>query len=121
MAKRIIILDRIPLGGGRLAFNYVLWAEVPLARQPFYAHPNAKSVWTGASTQENADIASGAILERVGVYQDRTPEASETIADVRAALQAAWTAFQNEVTNADIRWQRYGTSWNGTTWTAAGA
>lgn len=120
MAKRIIILDRLPMNG-RLAFNYVLWAEVPLARQPFYTNAGAKSVWAGASVQENADIAAGIILERAGVYQDRTPLATETIADVRAALQAAWAAFQNEVTNTDVRWSRYGTSWDGTTWTAAGA
>lgn len=120
MARRIIILDRIPMNG-RLAFNYVLWAAVPVERQPFYANAGAKSVWLGASAQENADIASGAILERVGTYQDRTPLATETIAHVRAALQAAWAAFQNEVTNADTRWERYGTSWDGTTWTAAGA
>lgn len=120
MARRIIILDRIPMNG-RLAFNYALWADVPAARQPFYANPSAKSAWTGASTQENAAIASGAILESVGAYQDRTPRATETIADVRAALQAAWAAFQDQVTNADVKWSRYGTSWDGTSWTAAGA
>lgn len=120
MARRIIILDRIPMNR-RLAFNYVLWAAVPAERQAFYANANAKSAWPGASSQENADIAAGAVLERVGTYQDRTPNATETLADVRAALQTAWAAFQNEVTNLDVRWSRYGTSWDGTTWTAAGA
>lgn len=120
MAKRIIILDRLPMNG-RLAFNYVLWADVPSARQSFYADANAKSLWTGASVTENAAIASGAVLERAGVYQDRTANATETIADVRNALQTAWTAFQDEVTNGDVRWSRYGTNWDGTTWTATGA
>lgn len=120
MARRIIILDRIKMNG-RLAFNYALWADVPAARQAFYAVAGAKSVWTGASAEENAAIASGAVLEQVGTYQDRTPNASETIADVRAALVVLWTAFQDQVTNADVKWSRYGTSWDGTTWTAAGA
>lgn len=120
MAKRVIILERLPMNG-RLAFRYAMWADVPSARQAFYADPNAKSVWTGATAEENAAIASGAVLEQVAEYQDRTSLATETIADVRAALQAAWTAFQNQVTNADVKWSRYGTNWDGTTWTAGGA
>ena len=42
-----------------------------------------------------------------------------TNAQIRTMLQAEFTARQNAV-NAYNPWTRYGTLWDGTTWTAGG-
>lgn len=117
--KRIIILDRLP--GARLSFRFVMWAAVPVARQSFYADPSAKSAWPGASAQELLDIQSGAVVERVAVFSDPSPDPAFGLPEIRAALQQQWTAFQAEVTSSN-QWQRFGSFWDDSgNWTAGGA
>ena len=112
MAKRVIILDQLDTR----TYRYALWADVPPPRQPFYAKPGAVSVWTGASAAENAALASGAIVEHVDQFN---VPAGTPIADVRALLQTQWQGFQDRIT-ADNPWVRYGTFWDGVTWTPGG-
>lgn len=109
--KRVIILER--QSGGR--FKYGLWADVPLSRQSFYANPNAKSQWLGATATENAAIAAGKVVEYVDVTA-----IDGTVQQVQAALQARWNDFQKEINNKNP-WIRYGTFWDGTSWTLGGA
>ena len=111
MAKRIIVLD---LTGGTL--RAALWADVPVARQPFYAQPGAVSAWKDASGPENAALASGAVAEKVIAY---TPAPGETQAQGRAILIAKWTSWQAYVT-ATNPWARYGSFYDGSSWTAGG-
>ena len=112
-AKRIIILDRNQ--GGR--FGYALWADVPATRQSFYADVNKKSVWLGASVAENGDIAAGRVVEDVNeaALPPGTP-----IVQIQNFLEQQWADFQTRITNANP-WNRYGTFWDGTTWTVGGA
>lgn len=111
MAKRVIILDSV----GTL-YHVVLWADVPVARQPFYAAQGARSQWNGASQAEHDAIASGAVAERVIEFNLFS---GEGLAAVRARLQATWQAYQDEIA-VHNSWARYGTFWDGTTWTAGG-
>ncbi len=113
-AKRAIILDRLEPGRFRVA----LWADVPAARQQFYAKGGAVSAWTGASAAENTAIATGAVAERV---QDIAASSGATVATLRTLIQQAWQAFQDEITQENP-WNRYGAFWDGVTltWTAGG-
>lgn len=110
-AKNIIILEKND-SGYRVAF----WADVPATRQSFYANPIKRSLWGGASTEENAAIAAGTVTE--SAEQINVP-AGATIPQMQAFLESRWTAFQSYITSYNP-WLRYGTFWNGTTWTAGG-
>lgn len=123
MARKVIITKREQTGAaGSFVFNYALWADVPAARQRFYANPNAGSVVIaeasagdgGITAAELAAIRSGAVRERAG---------SGTWVNYAAAkpdLQQAQADWQNEVSgNAPFvnEWNRYGSSFDGTSWT----
>lgn len=114
MAKQIIILDQV--SGPSTSFRYLFWAAVPLARQPFYANPGAKSIWTGASAAENTALQLGQVVEKGDVYSVPT---GATIAAIKASLQTMWAAYQATIT-ASNHWSQYGTFWDGTTWTTGG-
>lgn len=108
MARRIIILDQTDAQ----TWRWAMWADVPAARQSFYANASATSAVKDATAGELSSIQTGAIAERVG--QSAFP--GMTVTNVQTALIAAFNAFQAEITNANL-WSRYGTSWDGTTWT----
>ena len=111
-SKLIIILDR-PAGG---RFNYALWADVPLARQPFYAQVGQVSAWTGASAAENTAIAAGQVVERI----EGLPLDGQTLPQVQAFLIQRQLDFQAEI-NAVNTWTRYGTFYKDAAWTLGGA
>lgn len=111
-AKRVIILDQVD----QRTFRYVLWADVPVARRPFYAVAGKTSVWTGAAATDNAALTNGSVVERVDHVV--VPEGT-SLPDVRTLLQAQWVGFQDEIT-ASNPWSRYGSFWDGTTWTPSG-
>ena len=112
MAKRVIILEQLDTR----TYRYALWVNVPVPRQPFYAKSGAISAWTGASVAENAAIASGAVAEHVDHFN--VPEGTGLPA-VRALLETQWQGFQARIT-ADNPWVRYGTFWDGISWTTGG-
>ncbi len=115
---RIIILDR-PEPTNTNVYRYVLWADVPTARQPFYsalAGPTAISAWKDALTADNTALQNGSVVEMVDTIQ--VPSAA-TLAEIRVFLQGRWTDFQADVT-ARNPWQRFGTNWDGTAWVAGG-
>lgn len=107
----VIILDQ-PTGDSNL-YRYAMWADVPAARQSFYANAAAKSQWLGATTTDNQNLQSGAMVEQV--VTQRVPPGS-TIAQIEGFLQTAWTNFQAQI-NAANPWIHYGSTWDGTTWT----
>lgn len=108
----VIILDRDTNDN---EFSYVLWADVPVARQPFYANANAKSAWAGATTADNTALQNGSVVEQSGAQ--RVPVGATT-AQMQAFLQQRWTDYQAAITAANP-WQRYGSTWDGTTWVLA--
>ena len=108
---RAVVLDRTPNGH----LNYILWADVPLARRGFYASTGV-SAWRGALASDQAAIQSGAVAEavrQVNVFS--TTQAPE----IRAQVEADWTAFQAAVDGANP-WRFYGIAWDGITWSTSG-
>lgn len=115
MAKRIVILERINEPSD-LAFQFVLWADVPVARQARYADPNATSAYAEATAAEIDAIKTGAVAEQLG---SGTAAAGTPLAQIYAKLETRWEQWQDEV-NTRNPWVRYGSSWDGTTWTQDG-
>lgn len=121
-AKRVIILDRLldaetQAGEGTSQqWRYMLWADVPLARQPFYAKPGITSEWKDASAADLTALQTGQVVERVATAL--IPRVA-TLPQVRTALETEWQIFQDRIT-AMNPWLRYGTFWDGATWTAGG-
>jgi hypothetical protein len=109
---RVIVLDQ----ADARTFHYVLWADVPLARQPFYARPGAVSVWKDALPADNAALVSGAVVERDDTIGFPV---GTNLATAQAALQTQWQSFQDEITALN-RWARYGTTFDGAAWTPGG-
>lgn len=114
MATKVIILETVSAADSR-SIRYAMWADVPAARQKFYANPAFVSAYLDASAGELALLRSGAVVERV------TQEMLDgNNAAIRTALQARFTAFQAEITALN-NWAKYGSTFDGTTWTAGGA
>lgn len=113
MARKIIILEADSAGQGEVGFRYALWADVPPARQVRYANASFVSAVAGATGAEVTALQTGAVTERVGSarWQQGT-----TIPQVQGFLIAAFNTFQAEISAANP-WQRYGTSWDGSSWT----
>ena len=112
---RIIVLEKTRDDADTI--NYVLWADVPAARQPHYADANSPptkvSAWPGATPADNAALQNGSVAERVD--SQRTPKGTG-MAAVQSQLETNWQAYQSEI-NAYNPWQRYGSTWDGTSWT----
>ena len=111
--KKIIILERL---GTLNDCNYCFWLTVPATRQAFYANPDAMSSYKNASTQELQDIKDGKVKEVTGY---KTYEASTTIAQVKADLISKYNDAQSEIDNYNP-WIKYGSYWDGTSWTVGG-
>ena len=108
---RIIVLDHDDRN-----FNYLVWAAVPTARQPFYADANKVSAWKGALAADNADLQMGRITETA--HSISMPEGAK-YEQVLAEMVSVANLFQTKITDFNP-WDRYGTTWDGTSWTAGG-
>jgi hypothetical protein len=115
ITKRVIVLEQISTAPP--TYRYALWADVPVARQAFYAarQAGAVSAWKDASVADNTALQNGSVTER----SDTTVmNAGDTLATAQTRLQGIWTAFQAEITAANP-WLRYGSfmdtanSWTG--------
>lgn len=107
---KIIILETEP---GKV--NYALWADVPAARQRFYADASKVSVWKDALAADNTALQNGSVVERV-FSEDISRGAAS--APLRAFLEARAQDFQTKI-NAHNPWSRYGTTYD-TAWVAGG-
>jgi hypothetical protein len=107
---RVIILDQDPNIPGD--YRFLMWADVPSARQSFYASPGAVSAWAGATAADNTALQNGSMTERL--TSQRIPS-GVGIAQIEAFLQSQWNAFQTSVANSNP-WLHYGSTWDGTTW-----
>jgi hypothetical protein len=110
----VIVLDKV----GPTSYRYAMWADVPTARQSFYASTSiSKSAWNGASSQDIANLQSGAVVEKVDVYQVST---TDTVASVEAILAATALSFQNGVASNNP-WAFYGSFQSSSgVWTTTG-
>jgi hypothetical protein len=94
-------------------YRAALWADVPASRQQFYTQPTTYvSAWSGATAADNTNLQNGSMVEIV--ILERVPPGT-TITQVETNLQAAWTDYQNNITNYNP-WAHYGSTWDGTTW-----
>lgn len=125
-ARLIVILKRAVQPDGHPRFDYVLRADVPVARQPFVADAIAAapilyfSPFRPISPDTDPDaagIASGAIMETFGSL---IVDPALTLAEVQGILQRLQLDFQT-ATTADKTYLRYGSFFNGTAWTGQGA
>lgn len=112
---RIVILDK-PEVNNPNRYRYLFWADVPTARQPFFARAGAVSTWKDAIAADNTALQNGSVVERVDTID--VPQ-SATVAQIQTFLETRWVDFQNTVTNINL-WTQYGRTWNGTTWVAGG-
>lgn len=114
--KQIIILEKV-VGASVVSYKYALWAAVPLARQPFYTRPTTyKSAWKDAALADNTALQAGQIVELVESFSTPT---SQSLAQIKALLEARFTAFQTDITSTNL-WDRYGSYFDGVTWTNGG-
>ena len=112
---RIILLDKDR--NDPHVYNFLLWADVPVARQARYAQPaGTRSIWTGATTTDNANLVNGVVVERAETVK---VQEGITLLQAQTLLQQAWTEYQAKITTTNP-WSRYGTTWDGTTWVAGG-
>ena len=109
--KRIIILERI--FDPELRFKYLLWAEVPVGNESYFANPNNISAYKNIGPADQLKLINGDLVERVGEYQTLKDTPLATIAN---DLKTLWASFNNEIQNHNPT-VKYGFSWDGTTWT----
>ena len=95
--------------------NYAFWADVPLARQPFYADAGKVSAWKGATAADNAALQNGSVVEKTDSI---VFEPSAGAPRIRQELEALHNRFQNKIT-AHNPWSKYGTTLD-TVWTNGG-
>ena len=108
---KIIILETKP---GKV--NYAFWADVPAARQRFYADASKVSVWKDATAADNTALQNGSVLEEV--FTDKV-SGGVGPAQLRSFLEAKYTEFQDRISNFNP-WSRYGTVFD-SVWTAGRA
>lgn len=119
MARKIIVLDQPGLPSD-LTYRVAFWLTVPASRQPYQAVLNAgtRSQVIGPAAPTAAelnDFATGAVIEQVVTvpFVPGTP-----LATILAQLQSLYNAAQAQSDSAAFnQWNRYGSSWDGTTWT----
>lgn len=112
MAKQIIILDHPDANRYKVAF----WLPVPVARQSFYANANKDSAFANISTQELADLRAGLFIEQIDEFNF---EAAATLAQTKTFLINEYNA-RLATAFALNQWNRYGSFFDGVSWTAGG-
>jgi hypothetical protein len=122
-SKRVIVLERLTTretAWGDQApqfWSYVFWADVPAGRQSFYANPTLESAVKNIASADLTALQNGSVVEKLDVLQ---VDKGTTIGQLQTLLETKWTAYQTQITNYNP-WNRYGTFWDGASWTAGGA
>ena len=114
MAKRIIILEKI--SEDFLSYRYCLWADVPATRQSYYVNANFASKFKNIGDLEKLDLQNGKVSEFSDII---VVSPKITLPEIQSALIKKWQEFQDFV-NSNNPWIRYGTFYDGTTWTVGG-
>lgn len=110
---RVIVLNKT----GPLYYRFALWADVPAARQRFFASTGKVSAWADATTADNTNLQNGSVTERVDTYNVNS---TDNVASVQAILGNVWQSFQDGVTAANP-WVFYGTNLSSSgVWTTTG-
>lgn len=117
--RQVVILDT-PEQNGVMQLRGFFWFAIPdgSARIPRPGFVSAGVGLTGAkalTTQEQADLESGAVREE---RFDATFATSTPNTVIRAELQRRWSDRAADLSAEAPTRQFYGSSWDGTTWTA---
>lgn len=118
-SRAIVVLTQDASGADFAAYTYLLRADVPTGREPFYANASYVSRFVPLAPDTDPDLAglqAGEITETVGTVR---LSSAMTLAEVKAWLIARQEAFQAAVTDRTT-WSRYGTYYDLTKWTAQG-
>jgi hypothetical protein len=113
--KRIIILDFDRPG----TVHFVMRADVPPGQEGAYARSDYTSIVGDPVDPDLTAIRNGTVTERIeqAEFDPVGGEAPTAFRDrVQAGLEAAWAAFQADVTARQPR-RFFGRWWGGTTWT----
>ena len=112
----IVILERTSVNP--LTIRYVLRANVPTARQPYFADATKTSMYKNIAAPDLAALRAGQVVERGGsdVVEGRT------VAQIKSGLIAEQITFQEQVnTDGEMNpYKYYGTAWDGTVWVNGG-
>lgn len=109
--RKIVIMEQV---GEPADYRVAFRLDVPVARRVFYANAAATSSVVGATPEEVAALQAGEIFEVVRTFPR---DNGTTVAQLRTALVETHGRLQDRLTTNNI-WNRYGTSWDGATWTA---
>jgi hypothetical protein len=125
MPKKIIILDKLG-ESSNVSYRVAFWLSVPSTRWAFYVKPAGmnpngsavpfKSEWKDATEPENQDLRDGKVTE---IIREFVLPTGATLAQVQAYLQTKHTELQTFIDGYNA-WVRYGSYWDGTSWTAGG-
>jgi hypothetical protein len=112
MARQIIILEQPGLPSD-LRYHVAFWLSVPAQRQQFVANPDAKSRVMDITANELTALQDGSVVELIheAIYPLNTP-----IGAIGTDLVARYNEAQAQV-NANNPWNRYGTFYDGNSWT----
>lgn len=110
--RKIIILEKRTTEN-YIEVSYLFWLTVPLAQQIARVSADAKSVYIGATVEENASLKDGSVLEKGGMMSFN---ASATLAQIGAALVTKFNVEQTAL-NASAQFSYFGSYWDGTSWT----
>src|SRR3954468_15495020 len=117
MGKKIIVLDRDTSSTQTPSYRVAFWADVPVTRQAFYALiAPTKSAWKDAAAAEITAITTGAVVERV---ESISVPPGAILSDIQLILTNRFNDYQTFITNINP-WLRYGSFWDGVSWTAGG-
>lgn len=112
MAKKIIILNKLPNDNFRAAF----WLDVPTARQEFYADSSIISQYKDISAGELTALRNGSVTEQVEQFGN---DVTGSLAAVKTFLISEFNSRQTDVSDLN-HWDKYGSFYDGTSWTAGG-
>lgn len=118
ITKRVIVLEHV--SNAPIIFRYAMWADVPSARQPFYAakQAGAVSAWKDAAAGDNTALQTGAVTE---IVKDASFPQGTTIGQIETALAAEWATWNTSIQAANP-WDRYGSFMDASNvWTLGGA
>lgn len=114
---RAILIERVQRTAPATAWRVVLWADVPAPRQRYYAKPATwNSAYRDASPSELADLRAGVLTEAVELIEVDTADQTAAFATARAEAELLLSRFQTATTNRNV-WNRYGTTFDGVSWT----
>lgn len=112
MTNQAFLIERVSRESPATAWRAVLWADVPVARQRWYAKPITwTSAYADASPADLAALRAGAMTEKV-ITLDYA--AAITLGEVQTDVRIAATRFQQSINNLNL-WNRYGSTWSAAT------